>query len=551
MIRLTRRDALRLAGATALGATILGGCRTGGSGNVSGGSGSSARVTLPTYIPYEGVQATLPATPEGVQPFFEAYPASPPRMTTEKPATSGAPITALASVPGAPPNPVGENPYWQELNERLGAELQLTMAPSASYPEKFSTVIAGGDVPDLAEIRFQPNLPQLLDALFADLTEHLSGDAIKDYPALANIPTFCWRSAVYNGRIYGIPQHRPNTGTPLTSRMDIRRDVGADEPVTSGDDFIELCRALTDPASNRWAMGAPVALHNFFIEMLGGPNIWREENGEFTSVHESEEAEAALEQVKAMWSEGLFHPDSFGQPGALTPNPGEVGDWLVAGRIALNYGGTSWLASAMGARTTSGDPDYEIAVIAPPKFDGGGTASKHLGTGVYALTGISGKDPDRVEELLRVVNWMAAPVGTQEQLFKRYGIEGRHYELSGTDPVATGQNPGEILLSAGYLGAPPIVSYAAGGATIARQEYEWQSEMAKNGTEIPTLGLYSDTEQNKGAELELQLNNVKAEIIQDRQPISAWRDAVANWRKSGGDAIRDEYTEALQQEGSR
>ena len=50
--------------------------------------------------------------------------------------------------------------------------------------------------------------PELLRAKFADLTEHLSGDAVKEYPFLANLPTESWRTCVFNGGIYGLPVPR-------------------------------------------------------------------------------------------------------------------------------------------------------------------------------------------------------------------------------------------------------------------------------------------------------------------------------------------------------
>ena len=49
------------------------------------------------------------------------------------------------------------------------------------------------------------NLAEFLKAKCADLTPYLSGDAIKDYPNLANIPTSAWRVPIYGNAIYGIP----------------------------------------------------------------------------------------------------------------------------------------------------------------------------------------------------------------------------------------------------------------------------------------------------------------------------------------------------------
>ena len=51
--------------------------------------------------------------------------------------------------------------------------------------------------------------PQFLKAKMADLTPYLSGDAVKDYPNLANFPTLAWQQVVFNNAIYGVPVPYP------------------------------------------------------------------------------------------------------------------------------------------------------------------------------------------------------------------------------------------------------------------------------------------------------------------------------------------------------
>ena len=85
---------------------------------------------------------------------------------------------------------------------------------------KFSTLITGDDLPDLiVPALFLPNgvpagignLPQWMAAKCTDLTPYLGGDAVKEYPNLADIPTRCWQ-CVYNGGIYGVPVPRGAIG---------------------------------------------------------------------------------------------------------------------------------------------------------------------------------------------------------------------------------------------------------------------------------------------------------------------------------------------------
>ena len=54
------------------------------------------------------------------------------------------------------------------------------------------------------------NAAEFLDSQCADLTPYLSGDAVKEYPNLAAIPTFAWKNSgcAYNGKIYMWPVER-------------------------------------------------------------------------------------------------------------------------------------------------------------------------------------------------------------------------------------------------------------------------------------------------------------------------------------------------------
>jgi putative aldouronate transport system substrate-binding protein len=60
------------------------------------------------------------------------------------------------------------------------------------------------------------------------------------------------------------------------------------------------------------------------------------------------------------------------------------------------------------------------------------------------MTAMKKTSPDRVEELLRIHDWIASPFGTEEYLFVEYGSEGRDYRLDGTDPILTETGNNEV-----------------------------------------------------------------------------------------------------------
>ena len=145
-----------------------------------------------------------------------------------------------------PPSP-DKNPWWKGLNERMGVELSMTMVPNADYAQKYATTIAGSDLPDLMQMQVVQNFPQLLESKFTNLSEYLSGDAILDYPNLANIPTFTWKSSIYNGAIYGVPIPRGKPGHYMFIREDLFDNVDASKNPQSYDEFLDTAKKLTDP----------------------------------------------------------------------------------------------------------------------------------------------------------------------------------------------------------------------------------------------------------------------------------------------------------------
>ena len=67
------------------------------------------------------------------------------------------------------------------------------MVSNADYLQKFPTAIAGNELPDMLQTPNGspppiPNLPQLLDKRFTNLSEFLSGDAVKEYPNAGQPP---------------------------------------------------------------------------------------------------------------------------------------------------------------------------------------------------------------------------------------------------------------------------------------------------------------------------------------------------------------------------
>ena len=144
-----------------------------------------------------------------------------------QPPLRGGEVTGYVSTVSPPPPPMEQNPAWQEVNKQLGGTLKLTIASSADYPTKLNTVIAGDDLPELIYINPAThnlaNQLAFLQAKMADLTPYLGGDAVRDFPNLANFPTFAWQGpgSVYDQHIWGVPDPRPIISNALMVHQEL------------------------------------------------------------------------------------------------------------------------------------------------------------------------------------------------------------------------------------------------------------------------------------------------------------------------------------------
>ncbi|WP_049569935.1 extracellular solute-binding protein [Streptomyces sp. SBT349] len=490
-------------------------------------------VTLPDHVPFTGVEPDLPASQDGVLAGYFAYPSPPVRGITGEPGTAGEEITALVNLFEPVPPDTGDNAYWQALNDRLGTELKLNMVPDSSYLQRLSAVLAGGDLPDLVQIRLdQPQRAQVLRARFTDLTEYLSGDAVRRYPFLANIPTDSWRACVYNGGIYALPTPRPSVGSLMLCRADLIEERGLNPEPADFAEFAELCAGLTDERAGRWALGfgsaGPLSTWAFLMQMLGAPNEWGEEGGTFTSWFETEEARQAADDLARLVRDGVFHPDSF----AATSDPRI---WFGTGKTAINRdGAAAWdlLANTYG---------ISVGALVAPAHDGGGDAAHYAGGPTFALTALKKTDDRRrVEQLLSLANWLAAPIGTEEHLFRGYGVEGEHFTLEDGVPTLTGTGETETRLPLAYLTeGPPFLG--PGDASRVRAQHAYQERVVPRLVRSAGFGLYSDTDTTKKGVIQRLMQDTLNQIMQGNKPVSAWDDALGDWRRQGGDAIRAEY----------
>lgn len=539
---LGRRSFLQLTAAGALGVVgldALAACTTASVTTPSGGGS----VTLPSYVAAKIAKPDLPGNAQGVRNEYWHYPKDLIKSVKEKPGKGGD-LTALVIAYVPPPVPLGQNTYWQQFNQNLGVNFKPIITAEADWNSKLATVMASSDLPDFLLLYPYNQVPHLLSFLQAqcqDLTEFLSGDAVKAYPNLANIPTQAWKTTTYNGRIYGLPQPRGAFGSNMFMHTNLADDAGVSWQPKNTDDFMRLMKAVTQPQRGFWGMGAQLNSDynlDIFMQIFGAPHHWKVQGGKFTYYLETEQAKEAVAYVRKLYQAGVFHPDANNMSTVQAKN-GFYGTKFAAYQDGFSaYQGT-W------QNVKKIDPAFEPRVIVPFGHDGG-PGTYWLGTGSFAFTAMKKAGKDRIKELLSIADYLAAPFGTEENFFLTQGAKDVDYTLDKAgNPVQTTRGKSEAALNQGYITSGPSIMYDAQYPDFIKAIHKQEADLVPLGIADPTVGLYSETYTEKYATLLTTIQYPRlAAIISGKTDISDYDQLVKDWRAQGGDQIKKEFAQA-------
>jgi putative aldouronate transport system substrate-binding protein len=269
------------------------------------------------------------------------------------------------------------------------------------------------------------------------------------------------------------------------------------------------------------------------------PNVWAEEGGKLTHTYETDQYAQTITDLIAMWKSGVMHPDSF--------NPAQPFKQLFnAGTVAINAadGYPGWTQYILD---NSGNPKFKLGLMPVAKREGGGLAHWALGSGVFSITLLKKQDPEKLKTILRLLNYLAAPFGTEEYLYRLYGEKGVDHTVdSGGNPVLTKTGTANAVLPIRYLADAPYAIYMPGRPKDADTQHAYQSLEIPTGIPNPTLGLFSNTAASKNATADKNFNDGINDIIQGRKQFSELKTLVSAWRTAAGDAMRTEYQDQLQ-----
>ncbi|HEU0168911.1 MAG TPA: hypothetical protein VFS62_14120, partial [Chloroflexota bacterium] len=477
------------------------------------------------------------------------YPKNPAKSWTKDPPGLGSKIVSYTNA-GAPlaPTPLGNNPAWQEVNKELNASVDFQIISQADYPAKLATMMAGNDLTDYVLIGLNvQNLTAFLEARAADLTPYLAGDKIKDYPNLAALPPYSWTNpaCARDGKLYMFPIARAYPGNMMWYNATIwDAEIGKDYQPKDSDDLMRIFTALNKPSSNRWAFGSFLNRTDqflYFASMFGAPQTWRlESDGKLTRDIETPEFKAGIAYANQIVKAGMTVPDASANVTAAR-DPWIAGKFVVDTQTFGNAWQDAWF------RGQSQKPTAIPHAVTPFAADGKSKPVHYVGRGYYSTTMLKQAPADRIKELLRVADFLAAPFGSAEDLLLTTGVKDRDYSLDTEGNVTPTPQSNQDANSVPwkYVTQHPYIAFWAGVPDYAKAATDYEKVAIPAGVQDPTIGLATPTLDKQGTPLLNNLNSALTDMVVGRRPMSDYDQVVKDWQNGGGNQIRTELQQAL------
>ena len=243
--------------------------------------------------------------------------------------------------------------------------------------------------------------------------------------------------------------------------------------------------------------------------------------------------------------ERLVHPQSTLAlaspiPSALPQNTGwQQFQKKVNATVKMNYVPQADYAAKWGTVTAGGDlPDllYISLVPVPPFGHDGGPGTALLGPGNFGWVTMKKSSPDRVRELLGIMNYLASPIGSEEFLVTKFGMEGidwiydergaPKYTQAGLNNMPAGPNVGPW----GYVSTPAPYLFSSEVPEFAKFASAEEKKVLAVGVTDPTLGYSSATDARTGAQRERLIFDAVSGIAAGRKPMSDLDQLIKDWK---------------------
>ncbi|MCR2807292.1 extracellular solute-binding protein [Paenibacillus soyae] len=435
-------------------------------------------------------------------------------------------------------DPEGE--IYKRLEERTNTDLTLTWVPSTTYSDKLSATVASGELPS-AILVLDQKLPYIVNSVRSGMFWEI-GPYLKDYPNLGRMSDIALNAISIDGKVYGLYRERDLARDGLMLRKDWLDNLGLKEPATI-DEYYEVLKAFVqnDPDQNGKADTTGLAEQQVaagwraMLAWHGGPADWELKDGKASPAHLSPAYMDTMKFYKKLYDEKLINLDfAVVKDGKQLINGATAGSWIA------NLNDAQGIEESVKKVVPTGAITMVNALEGPADLRSPG------GSGSYGLFMIPKTSVKTEEELKAVLNFFDKVSDEDMQNMLINGLEGRQFTLENGQYVKTTDS--KMLVEYGMGDSTQlavlrdkITTY--GGPLVHMRNEMWQKN-AEIAVSNPFQPFISDTYSERGSELNKIIEDARIKFIMGLIDEAGWNDAVAKWRKDGGDKIIEEYTQA-------
>ncbi|MET9189540.1 extracellular solute-binding protein [Streptomyces tendae] len=534
--------------AVAGGVPLLSACGGSDGGSRDGTtSGKDAQKLLPAYVAGSVVTPDIPSKNGSAVGFTSKLDLARLKTSVPEKLGKGGEVTIMSPFWGSPPKE--DNAYYKAMNDLVGVDVVWQNQDGNTYDQKLGAVLASSEVPDVVVVpgwNMTGKIPSAIIGKFADLGPYLSGDAVKEYPNLAAIPTDAWRRSIFGGKLLGLPMPSSYvSGIVPLYRRDVFEQEGYEVP-RSCDEFMALAKDATNARAKRWAcLDMKWTAFNAFGVLSGNEKSlgWNQVDGKLVYRAETDEYLEALEWTRKLFAAGVVHPDAkLGKSNAADPGPKfAAGEFLV-----YNQDISQWWSRT--AEQATQNPEFKIWGMDFFGHDGGApTLWAQNPASIFAFVNKKASKAV-IRDVLALANVTAAPYGTKEYMATNYGVEGTHYTVKDGVPTKTDQGNIDVMNAYVMVASPAATIGHPDFPEVAKGQVEWQQRTGAV-TRKPTFYGMQIVEPARYTNLSNDFEQLEDDIVRGRKKIGDMQQAVSDWKSKGGDKLRDWYRKILDENG--
>ncbi len=442
--------------------------------------------------------------------------------------------------PIAPPDE--SNIIIKKVEEYTNTKLNINWIPDAAYNDRITTSLAAMDLPEVLLVRSDKE-PVILNALRSDVFWEI-GSYIKEFSNLENkLSKIVFNNISVEGKIYGLYRTRDLARRGLIYRKDYADAIGLEEPKTT-DDLYPWLKTLaeSDPDGNKQNDTYALEMNNQNVQYAttalsmwyGAPNTWGLKDGKVVNRFTTAEYLESMKVLRKLYSENLINHDF-----PVNAKP----DYLVKGTACAVF---TVIGNAQNFQrdVQKLDPNATFSPI--------GFLQGTKGTFVPAENGYNGqflfpKKTVKNEEHLKKLLGYFDKLLDQEiiDLFK-WGIKDLHYSLVDGVPQRSQEQVALFEKDASGMDQLAIDTniYPTPGVLnpLEKKILDQKNEMMKHTVANICVPYTSETNLERGAELDKIINDTIIKFVIGEIDEEGWNKEIEGWLKAGGEKVQEEYT---------